>query len=807
MNAKPSFLARKVALALGAVVRPLESPWSRLEHAALERGVLDRVDAALIRSLARRVEKAEDMAFRAVVGCLLSAVKSGSLRIPLDPAVLAARLEDFLRSLLSIPEDIDPMAPMAGSESQAPLAAAEAAEDAEAQDAKALAARLAVEFDAHRLSGDYSAVLGSPPEFLPLLQSGGGLYFQKHRAAEAAVSFRLAALLSAPDSGLPAERIGSFLDTVLHRLPLRLSSSPGAPAMVFDRRQQEAMALALRKRFMVISGGPGTGKTSLAANLLRAWTRAWSSLQGDGAAPPRIRLAAPTGRAAQRLADSLRSSMESVRHDPGSAESEPDAFVAQLACETLHGLLRYNPGAGDFFHQHHRPIPADLILVDEVSMVDIFALSRLLDAMEDRACLVLLGDMDQLPSVESGSVLADLVPAAGDTGHALQDHLVVLDRSHRSEAAILEVTRRINAMDGEAALASMAAPLALATAPLAAAASPLPLTFLEGDRKVSSGGGCRMLQPGKFPGSGASQGLGQAAEYRAGCAAWLDAWIDFHYLGYPFNPGNFPGRVLATPRSASYETLVAGLCEYRPPEDALFHAALAWKPGSAGSAPGSAGSAPGTAGSAPDRAGDPQFMRWLADLGELFAYLDQARILTFTRKGWHGSVSINRRIRERLIRRWDPRASAASAPAVSAAGTEGFKGAPILILENDHAKGLFNGDVGVLLRLAGRTMAFFRRADSFLAFPAPFLPRHELAFASTVHKAQGSEYDQVLLILPESGNRLLFKETLYTALTRARFFAGVYGPREVFLEAVGRKVVRESGLREFLSAQVPSGAA
>ena len=175
---------------------------------------------------------------------------------------------------------------------------------------------------------------------------------------------------------------------------------------------------------------------------------------------------------------------------------------------------------------------------------------------------------------------------------------------------------------------------------------------------------------------------------------------------------------------------------------------------------------------------------------EVFAYLDQARILTFTRKGRYGAVTLNRQVRERLVRRWDPHAPVE--------GTGGFTGSPILILENDHAKGVYNGDVGIQLRLQGRDMIWFRRADSFQGFPAAFLPRHESAFAMTVHKSQGSEYDYVAVVLPEPGNRLLFKETLYTALTRARVFAGILGPAETFLEAVARKVERESGLPDYL---------
>jgi exodeoxyribonuclease V alpha subunit len=193
----------------------------------------------------------------------------------------------------------------------------------------------------------------------------------------------------------------------------------------------------------------------------------------------------------------------------------------------------------------------------------------------------------------------------------------------------------------------------------------------------------------------------------------------------------------------------------------------------------------------PDEVGSPA---WLSLLEEAFAYLDQARILTFTRKGWHGATAINRLLRERLAPLWDAQAT----PSRNA-GTEAFHGAPILIEENEYGKDLFNGEVGLMLRVRGRCQAWFRKEGGFRSYPAQFLPRHELAFASTVHKAQGSEYDQVMIVLPEAGNRLLFKETLYTALTRARQFVGLYGPSEVFLEAVGRKVERESGLREFLA--------
>ena len=255
---------------------------------------------------------------------------------------------------------------------------------------------------------------------------------------------------------------------------------------------------------------------------------------------------------------------------------------------------------------------------------------------------------------------------------------------------------------------------------------------------------------------------GSAAAYRAGWDDWLEAWIDFHYLEHSLDPARFshanpPSRTLATPRRAAYVVLIRELCALASAEDPRRDELLA----------------------------------------ESFAYLDQARILTFTRKGWHGAVNVNRRIRERLIRSWDPAAREAR-PGAAAESVGGFAGSPILILENDHGKGLFNGDVGIQLRIQGRDLVFFRCAVGFQGFPAAFLPRHECAFAMTVHKSQGSEYEYALVVLPEAGNRLLYKETLYTALTRARLFAGIYGPEETFLEAVARKVVRESGLRESL---------
>ena len=721
------------------------SAWDKLEAYALEHGALDAIDRVLIRTLAAKARREDDLAFHIVLACLVSAVRAGGLRIPIAGRGLEARLEEWLHGLYAA-------AARAGTADPDPETFPEP---------RGLALRMAEDFTASRLEEKYAAVLGRvdpasgrADPFLPLIHAGEGLYFQRHHAAEALAGARLRRLLDAADLTFPAREVERTLQAVLVARPLRTGASAEAPAMVFAGAQRAAIEMALHKRFTVVSGGPGTGKTSLAANLLRAWVRLWAQATPR---PPRIKLAAPTGRAAQRLSESIKRGLGTLGDLDGSAsdpDAEADAFVKGLSGGTLHSLLRYQPATGDFFHHAHRPLPADLVLVDEVSMVDIFLLARLLDALEEGACLVLMGDMDQLPSVEAGSVLADLAPTgAGD--HALRGHLAILDRSHRSDASILEVTRGVNAMDADAALAAMPPPLRLAS-------GSWPTAFREAGKTVCAGGGCRFVIPrDAFP---EAEDAG-----RGGLENLLDAWIDFHYLSHPFDPALHPGRELATPRRASFAETIAAL--------GAFHDIA-------------------------DEAGDEtadkaRNARLEPLLAEAFAYLDQARILTFTRIGWHGSVALNRRIGEKLRRRWDPRGEGPHGSGGQAA--DGFPGAPILITENDPTRSLFNGDVGLYLRIGGRDLAWFRRGEGFQSHPVPVLPRHELAFAMTVHKAQGSEYDQVLLVLPETGNRLLFKETLYTALTRARHFAGIYGLEGIFREAIGRKVMRDSGLAAYLT--------
>jgi exodeoxyribonuclease V alpha subunit len=181
-----------------------------------------------------------------------------------------------------------------------------------------------------------------------------------------------------------------------------------------------------------------------------------------------------------------------------------------------------------------------------------------------------------------------------------------------------------------------------------------------------------------------------------------------------------------------------------------------------------------------------------AELKALFERLNRSRILTLVREGDWGCVGINRFLDRYLRRQLD-------------AGTRTalFRGAPVLITRNDHARQLYNGDVGIALgsRVHGYRVVFPRRGG-FVSLPEATLPSHELAFALTVHKSQGSEYNNVLLVLPPKGGRkLLTRELIYTGITRAKDLVLLCSPPEILRVAISHRTWRESALlRRFVDA-------
>ena len=483
---------------------------------------------------------------------------------------------------------------------------------------------------------------GSPAPASPrplVLDAANRLYFQRYFAFES--------------------RIAQVLDALARPVPFAGAAeadceralAPLFPADNHDPHQRAAALLALRQRFAVITGGPGTGKTTTVARLLAAMVML------GGESQQRIRLAAPTGKAAMRLGSSIGRALQDL-----AEAGVPATLLARVPAEavTLHRLLGSRPDQRRPRHHAGHPLALDVLVVDEASMIDVPMMARLLDALPPNARLVLLGDGDQLASVEAGAVLGDLCAAAAYAGSRMQ-----LVNSYRFAASggIGRLAHAINTGDTSAALAALEEDSTTAWVEKSAAALP----ELAGDR-----------------------------------------W--------------------------------APVFEATDPTMALIA-------------------------------------------------LDRFRVLCALRRGPSGVLAINAQIERHLARQ-----------GLIDAAQRHYRGRPILITANDYAVQLFNGDVGIVWPDGqGKPRAWFLENNTLRSIPCNRLPPHETAYAMTVHKAQGSEFDEIALVLPTGESTAATRELLYTAVTRARRQVQLCATREVIEATISRRVERDTGLRDQLA--------
>jgi exodeoxyribonuclease V alpha subunit len=493
------------------------------------------------------------------------------------------------------------------------------------------------------------------------------------------------------------------------------------PAAASPDWQRIACALAARGAFGVITGGPGTGKTTTVVRLLGLL----QTLQLRGHAQPlRIRLAAPTGKAAARLNASIAAQLARLDVD--------DAVRAAIPSEvlTLHRLLGARPDTRRYRHDRRNPLHLDVLVIDEASMVDLEMLAAVLDALPAPARLVLLGDKDQLSSVEAGAVLGDLCRRA-EAGHydaataqwiaattgdeiaafvqadaqPLDQRIAMLRESHRFGAAsgIGRLAQAVNAGDAPAALALLQAPAA----------------DLAWQRELDDAALAALAIDGS-----AAPGGGDTCGYR-------------HYLEW--------------------------LRAHRPPGDA----------------------------------GETAHADWA--LGALEAF-NRFQLLCALRRGPHGVDGVNRQLAAALR----ARGLIDGGHAIDSPGW--YEGRPVLLTRNDYGLGLMNGDIGLCLRLPaadgrgdGRLMVAFLATgtgdSTRLRFVAPArLGDAETAWALTVHKSQGSEFEHAALLLPPEPNAVLTRELLYTGITRARRRFSLAGTAAIVEQAIARRTQRHSGL-------------
>lgn len=424
----------------------------------------------------------------------------------------------------------------------------------------------------------------------------------------------------------------------------RIASLEGTALL--DGAQREAVLCSAARGLAIVTGGPGTGKTTVAARIAAAHAHIMS-VRGSRSA---IRLLAPTGKAASRLSASFAS----------AAEALPEVHAAALRgclATTVHAALHAR-GSDGLAH-------ATMAIVDEASMVDLALMRQLVDAVPAGATLVVLGDRDQLASVEAGTVLADMT----DAGSSIAQCVIRLERSHRfgGDSAVGTLARAV--LDGDA------------------------------DRAMA------------LLGDGTSAGAPSTASSTAQSLA--------------------PSGVRIIRCQSEREILHASLEAFR------------------------------THGSG-------------------------VAILCAHRHGATGTLELNRLLAE-----------ASGAPAADALSGLHWDGRPVIVTENDRALGLMNGDVGVMRTGPdGRIAAWFPGREE--GVPASILPTAESAYALTVHKSQGSEFDHVAVVLPAHPSPILTRELIFTGITRARRSVTLIGPPERVREAIGRQVARASGLSERL---------
>lgn len=470
--------------------------------------------------------------------------------------------------------------------------------------------------------------------------------------------------------------------------------------------QRAACAIAARGRITIITGGPGTGKTHTAARLLALLVAV-----NPEPAPLRVALAAPTGKAAARLRQSIDQSLQSLA---GALAERLDlaSLSAQLGpAQTLHALLGAMPDSRKFRHHAGNPLAVDLVIVDEASMVHLEMMAALLNALPESARLVLLGDKDQLASVEAGAVLGDLCGAAHHAGPEP------------------DTARYIEATTGQPVPAGPAA-----TSPLASQ-----IVMLRQSRRFTG------------PIGALARAVNDEADAHQ-AATLLEA--DPH------------GALFAASR-VPVSAIVALAVSGRAGAPACYRDYLERL---------AAQSAP------PDA--EP-YTRWALDI--LVAF-DRFRVLCAIRDGEWGVSGLNQAIAEGLARAGllQPQAM-------------WYVGRPVMVTRNEPSLGVYNGDVGIVLPAAGapdRRRVVFAAAGGIRSISPSRLANVETAFATTVHKSQGSEFEHVALVLAARSGPVLTRELLYTGITRARQAFTLMSEEAGLMEAaVARVTRRQSGLR------------
>ncbi|MBU1161498.1 MAG: exodeoxyribonuclease V subunit alpha [Proteobacteria bacterium] len=528
-----------------------------------------------------------------------------------------------------------------------------------------------------------SRVVGRPGEFRPLiLDEKNRLYLYRYWDYENRLSNTIKSRIKEDIQGID----GSTLKDSLNRL------FPNIGTDEFNWHKV-AGVIAAFKKFCVITGGPGTGKTFTTAKILALL------LELSRKDKLSILLAAPTGKAAARIGESIKAAKKTLNCSDDIIDAIPSEAY------TIHRMLKTIPGSPYFYHNAENPLTADIVVVDEVSMVDLALMSKLLSAVKNDARVILIGDRDQLASVEAGFVMSDICDR--DNVHLFSKYFY--KQFEKLTQCKMEVS----------------------------------------SKKLKDNPGlydCMVVLKKSYRFTDTS-GIGECSR------AVNNGKFDETFSTLKSNPDQIDWKKISGPNDLSMalsKEVINGYSDYLNCRDP--HRAL-----------------------------------------ELF---NRFRILCAVKFGALGVIEINRLTEEILNRNGFIELDNLST-------YPWYRGRPVLITRNDYSLELFNGDIGITMsepdsKSKDLYVYFSGVAGKLRRFLPYRLPEHETAYAMTVHKSQGSEFETVLLILPNQDYPVLTRELLYTGITRAKNHISIWGREGIIKTTILRKINRNSGLKDAL---------
>lgn len=472
----------------------------------------------------------------------------------------------------------------------------------------------------------------------------------------------------------------------LVELPIKLSSS------LIDE-QQDAIHMANRSAFSIITGGPGTGKTFTVAQLVMALQQEQAADEQGSESKANLALAAPTGKAAQRMQESLQNAIQQA----GVSMQLPEA-------KTIHRLLGIGQGGRPRYHKDN-PLSEDIVIVDEASMLGVELANHLVSAIKPNARLILLGDANQLAAVDAGAVLADLCRI-----EVLQDvhQRLIASRRFKEDSGIGKLAKLINQTDKSQ------------------------------NRSENIDAVWQLLQQ--------------------------DDALSFYHLtagnNEDTNSSIINNKIENSLSNHKFLKILSNnyLNYFRQTNKTLNKIKKAK--------------------SIPTK-------EYLTEFGELIELLNRFRVLTAGHHGRCGDHYINNYLSEQ--HKTQLKLPLSKSP--------WYHGRPVMVLQNNYELGLFNGDIGICLQVErGRLQVFFENKKQGVNINMLSDEMIATAYAMTIHKSQGSEFDHVAISFDDNNARLLSQELIYTAVTRAKKQVSIFSTASALTSALSTPTMRQTGL-------------